>query len=100
MDFCIHAPREAGFEVCYLTRGVMTFDAVPWLEPTDLPTQWKMEIEDAITHRPDTLWFMGSDTRVDSPVCSPINLPKWGFNDGRTARLHLMRMAREAGLTL
>lgn len=99
MDMCVQAPREAGFEVCYLTRGVMTFDAVPWLPPSNLPEQWRMELEDAASYRPDRLWFMGSDTRVHSPVCSPIDLPKWGFDDGRSARLHLMRMAKEAGLT-
>jgi IS5 family transposase len=76
----------------------MTFGTVPYLPPTDLPTQWQMEIEDAATYRPDILWFMGSDARVDSPVCSPLKLPQWGFHDGRTARLHLLRLVREAGL--
>lgn len=98
MDCCIQSPKALGFEVCYLTRGVMTFGMVPGLPPTDLPTQWQMEIEDAATYRPDILWFMGSDARVDSPVCSPVKLPQWGFPDGRTARLHLMRLVREAGL--
>lgn len=99
MDLCVQAPRALGFEVGYLTRGVMTFGTVPWLPPTDLPVQWRMQLEDAVVNRPDRLWFMGSDTRVDSPVCSPVQLPGWGFPDGRTARLELLRLARASGLT-
>jgi len=94
MDFCIAQPRQLGFEVAYLTRGVMTFGA-GWSDKADnLEDQWRMSIEDAQRHRPDILWFMGSDARVDGLVCSNVKLPRWGFSDGRTARLRLMEMLR------
>jgi hypothetical protein len=92
MDFCIHQPRQAGFEVLYLTRGVMTFSIPADLTPTTLNEQWQMVHEDVQAHHPDTLWFMGSDCRLDGMVCSLPKLPLWGFQDGRTARLHLMDM--------
>lgn len=99
MDCCVHQPRAAGFEVCYLTRGVMTFDAVPWLPPTTLPEQWRLEFEDALQHQPETVWFMGSDARIPAAmVCSSSDLPRWGFPDGVTARRAFLRQAREAGL--
>jgi hypothetical protein len=37
---------------------------------------------------------MGSDCRLDGLVCSHLNLPKWGFPDGRSARLRLMQLAK------
>jgi len=100
MDFCIEQPRLAGLEVNYLTRGVMTFPVQPEMSPTNLETQWQMELEDARTYRPDRLWFMGSDARLDGMVCSDRRLPEWGFPDGRTARLRLLEMAREMRVTL
>lgn len=99
MDFCVEQPRAQGLSVCYLTRGVMTFNIPQDLPPTTLPEQWQLALEDACTHQPDVLWFMGSDARLDGPVCSDRLLPHWGFPDGRTARHRLMQMAREMGLT-
>ncbi len=94
MDFCILQPKRLGFEVNFLSRGVMTF-----LEPTSsLEEQWRMTLEDAATHKPDRLWFMGSDARLDGIVCSNIKLPLWGFTEGRAARRKLMEMAASAGL--
>ena len=90
MDFCIHQPQQAGLEVNFITRGVMTFNIPPQLGPTSLQEQWRMELEDASLHPPDRLWFMGADCRVDGLVCSHIQLPLWGFPDGRTARLRLI----------
>lgn len=95
MDFCIHQPRQLGLEAYYLTRGVMTFPVQPDMPATTLQEQWRMSLEDAAAHKPDILWFMGSDARVDGPVSSPVQLPRWGFADGRSARLELMKMARE-----
>ena len=99
MDFCIEQPRQLGLEVCYLTRGVMTFPVQPWVGPTTLPVQWQMSLEDVARHRPDVLWFMGSDARSDGLVCSNVKLPEWGVADGRSGRLQLMRMAREMHVT-
>ncbi len=95
MDMCVHQPRLAGFETQYLTRGVMTFGTPPWLSPTTLEAQWRMSLEDARVHQPDTLWFMGSDARLDGAVCNRSLLPKWGFADGRSARRRLMQMAQQ-----
>ena len=47
LDFCIHQPQQAGLEVNYLTRGVMTFNIPPELGPTRLQEQWQLELEDA-----------------------------------------------------
>ncbi|MCX7934724.1 MAG: hypothetical protein N3A66_05640 [Planctomycetota bacterium] len=95
MDFCVAQPRQLGFQVAFLTRGVMTFGA-NWSDRADsLEEQWRMSLEDAARHQPDILWFMGSDARLDGLVCSAAKLPAWGFADGRTARLRLMQMARE-----
>ena len=94
-DFCIQQPRSLGLETCYLTRGVMTFGIPSDLPPTRLEDQWRMSLEDAAAFRPDILWFMGSDARLDGWVCSDVKLPQWGFTDGRTARLRLMQMAKE-----
>jgi hypothetical protein len=94
MDFCIETPRAVGFEVAWLTRGVMTFGE-SWSDKVmSLPDQWRMSLEDARDHRPDILWFMGSDARVDGPVSSNKKLPAWGYPDGLTARKELMKMTR------
>jgi hypothetical protein len=100
MDFCIHQPRKFGFEVLYLTRGVMTFTWPPDAPPMDLQQQWRMSLEDARQHRPDTLWFMGSDARLHGAVCSDRLLPAWGFPDGRAARQRLLHLAGEMGVRL
>ncbi|MBI4023548.1 MAG: hypothetical protein HY360_01115 [Verrucomicrobia bacterium] len=93
MDFCVNQPHRLGFEVNFLTRGVMTFGA-DWGDKVDnLAEQWQMSLEDAESHQPERLWFMGSDARLDGLVCSNVKLPKWGFADGRTARTRLMQMA-------
>lgn len=97
MDMCIEQPRAVGFDVHYLTRGVMTFGIPAEMPPTRLHDQWRMSLEDALTHQPESLWFMGSDACLDGYVCSNVKLPHWGFDDGRTARYHLMQMAREMG---
>ena len=94
-DLCIEQPKKLGLETLYLTRGVMTFNIPPELGPTTLQEQWRMALEDAAAHQPDTLWFMGSDCRVDGWVCSPGPLPAWGFADGRSARLRLFEMVKE-----
>jgi hypothetical protein len=98
MDFCIHQPHQVGLDVNYLSRGVMTFHIPPELGPTSLLDQWQLELEDAAVHQPDRLWFMGADCRQDGLVCSNVQLPRWGFADGRTARLKLMDMVRTAKL--
>ena len=95
MDFCVVQPRARGFEVYYLTRGVMTFGEAWSAATMQLGDQWRMSLEDARQFQPDILWFMGSDARLDGPVSSNVKLPAWGFPDGRTARLALMQMARE-----
>lgn len=95
MDFCIQQPRSLGLKTCYLTRGVMTFPIPPDLPPTTLEEQWRMSLEDARAFSPDLLWFMGADCRLDGLVCSDVQLPSWGFADGRAARLRLMQMAKE-----
>ena len=99
MDLCIEQPRLLGLDVYYLTRGVMTFPLQPWVGPTTLPVQWQMSLEDAARHRPEILWFMGADARVDGAVCSNVKLLAWGYSDGRSARKDLMKLARELGVT-
>jgi hypothetical protein len=94
MDFCIEQPRALGLEVAYLSRGVMTFPLQPDMPATTLGEQWRMSLEDAACHRPDILWFMGADARLDGLVCSNVQLPRWGCPDGRTGRQELMAMAR------
>jgi len=96
MDFCVERPRALGFEVSWLTRGVMTFGA-NWSEIADsLHDQWQMSLEDAQQFQPDRLWFMGADACMpDGMVCNSAKLPQWGYPDGRTARLALMEMIRE-----
>ena len=98
MDFCVEQPRSLGLEVLYLSRGVMTFPLQPGMPPTTLEEQWRMTLDDAARFKPDTLWFMSADARVDGPVASNVQLPKWGQPDGRTARLKLMQMAAERDL--
>jgi hypothetical protein len=95
-DLCIRQPRSLGLETLYLTRGVMTFNIPPELGATTLQEQWRMELEDAAEHRPDTLWFMGTDCRLDGMVCSSRLLPQWGFEEGRAARLHLIEKIKES----
>ncbi len=98
MGFCIDEPKQLGFDVQYLTRGVMTFAAGWGEQVVDLETQWRQSIEDVLAHPPQTLWFMGSDARHDGSVCNLSKLPAFGFNDGRTARLKLMALAQEMNL--
>ena len=58
-------PRRLGFEVYYLSRGVMTFPLYfPGARPTTLEEQWRMTLDDAAAYNPDILWFMGSDARA------------------------------------
>ena len=95
MDFCIEQPRKLGFDVLYLTRGVMSWNYPADAPPFNLEEQWRMSLEDAAAHNPDILWFMGSDARRDGIVCSNVKLPAWGFDDPRVARKRLMEMARE-----
>ena len=94
MDMCVVQPHMNNLEVHYLTRGVMTFGIPQDLGPTTLNEQWQLAIQDAATYRPENLWFMGSDARLDGPVCSNLKLPAWGYADGRTARKKLMQMTR------
>jgi hypothetical protein len=93
MEFCIDIPKQLGFDVNYLSRGVMTF-----LEPRPLLDEWRMIIEDAIAHQPKRLWFMGADAQYDGAIVNKSLLPQWGFDDGRTARLALMAMAKKMEL--
>jgi hypothetical protein len=99
MDYCIVQPRELGYEINFLTRGVMTFGA-NWDDITDsLDDQWRMVYEDALMFKPDRFWFMGADARnPEGMVCNPIKLPQWGYPDGRTARLAMLKMAKEMGV--
>lgn len=96
MDFCVEQPHANGLEALYLTRGVMTWTWPPDGPALDLPEQWRLAIEDAARHRPDALWFMGSDARSNGLVCSDVKLPQWGCRDGRSARLQLMEMVQKA----
>lgn len=100
LDFCVVEPRALGYEVNFLTRGVMTFGA-NWSEISDsLDAQWRMSLEDALAYPPERLWFMGADACTDDGmVCNRAKLPSWGYSDGRTARRALMRLARELGVT-
>ncbi len=100
MEFCVTQPRALGYEVNFLTRGVMTFGA-NWSDISDsLDEQWRMSLEDTLAFPPDRLWFMGADACTDDgQVCNRAKLPQWGYHDGRTARLALMRLARELGVT-
>ncbi|MCL5995732.1 MAG: hypothetical protein M1546_06710 [Chloroflexi bacterium] len=98
MDFCVRQPQQLGLSAYYLTRGVMTFGIPPEMPPTGLEEQWRLSLEDAQIYRPDILWFMGSDARLDGAVCSNVKLPQWGFNDGRVARQRLMQLATEMGV--
>ncbi len=99
MDFCMLQPKRLGAVVRFLSRGVM-----PWSDDParlgSLEDQWRMTLEDATACRPDSLWFMGSDCRVEGMVCSVDRLPAFGFKDGREARRKLMAMARESGLAV
>jgi len=92
MDFCVEYPRSIGFDVQFLTRGVMTWTWPPDGPRMDLLEQWQMTVEDAARFDPPTLWFMGADARLDGAVCSQVKLPAWGFPDGRTARRKLMEI--------
>ncbi len=98
MDFCVHQPHALGFEVQYLTRGVMTFTWPLDGPPMDLRAQWRMSLEDAAQHQPDTLWFMGADACHDGLASSSVRLPQWGFADGLAARRELLQMCRQAAL--
>jgi hypothetical protein len=98
MEFCVDEPKQMGWEVHYLTRGVMTFTWPLDAPPMDLEEQWRLSLEDAVRHDPHTLWFMGSDARHDGLVCSNRKLPAWGYDDGRVARQRLMKLVEEFGL--
>jgi hypothetical protein len=93
MEFCIDIPKQLGFDVNYLSRGVMTF-----LEPRPIVDEWRMTFEDALTHLPKRLWFLGADSQYDGIVSNKSILPQWGYDDGRKARLDLMQMAKNMGL--
>lgn len=98
MEFCLEEPRRMGFEVQFITRGVMTFGCSTDDPPLNLEEQWRMSLEDAIRCRPAALWFMGSDARSEGLVCNNTKLPAWGFENGRSARLRLMEMVRASGV--
>ncbi|HEY8668363.1 MAG TPA: hypothetical protein VIL86_17060 [Tepidisphaeraceae bacterium] len=100
MDFCVEQPRKLGFEVLFLTRGVMTWTWPPDGPPMDLLEQWRMSLEDAARFDPEALWFMGSDARLDGLVCSNKKLPRWGFATGREARHKLIAMAKDLGVRI
>jgi hypothetical protein len=95
-EFAMEEPLALGFEVYYLTRGVMTFNWPADLPALNLEEQWRMSLEDAKLAGPHALWFMGSDAHGEGMVVNETTLPEWGFADGRTARLRLMEMVREA----
>ena len=101
MDFCVVQPQQLGYDVSFLSRGVMTFGA-NWEDISDnLDEQWRMTFEDALAYQPTRLWLMGADAREDDGmVCNRLKLPQWGYPDGRTARLNCLRLAREIGLRL
>ncbi len=94
-EFCMEGPARAGMEVCFLTRGVMTFTWPPDAPALDLREQWQLSLEDAAIGQPARLWFMGSEARSDGMVCSHLKLPAWGYPDGRQARLALMKLSGE-----
>jgi hypothetical protein len=98
MEFCITEPHQLGFEVQFVTRGVMTFSWPPDGPSMDLEEQWRMSLEDAAQHQPEALWFMGSDARSDGMVCSKSKLPAWGFQTGLEARQKLLQMVAQSGL--
>lgn len=98
MEFCVEEPHRMGWEVQYLTRGVMTFTWPPDAPALNLEEQWRMSLEDTLRCQPETLWFMGTDARSTGMVCDNVKLPAWGFEDGRNARRALMKMAREMGV--
>lgn len=97
VEMCIRQPKELGFPVHFLSRGVMPhFDRPETFGP--LEAQWQMTIDDARSARPDGLWFMGVDARTRGMVCDLQRLQAFGFESGREARLKLMAMLRSAGL--
>jgi len=93
MDFCIEYPHSLGFDVQFLTRGVMTWTWPPDGPSMNLLEQWQMSIEDAGRFNPETFWFLGADARLDGAVCSDRKLAAWGFEDARSARRKLMQVA-------
>jgi hypothetical protein len=90
IEFCIELPKQLGFQVNYLSRGVMTF-----LEPRPLIDEWRRTIEDALESQPTRLWFLGTDAQYDGMICNQSQLPQWGFQDPREARLTLIQTIRE-----
>jgi hypothetical protein len=94
-ELVVKEPKEMGFEVGWVTRGVMTFPLQSWVSQDTLQNQWRMSLEDARDYRPDHLWFMGADARLDGWVCSNTKLPLWGESDPASARKKLIEMSRE-----
>ena len=97
VEMCMRQPREMGFEVNFLSRGVM-----PLFEHPDtfgpLEAQWQMTIDDAKDALPHGLYFMGCDARTKGMVCDSEKLKPFGFETGRQARKKLMNMLKNAGL--
>ncbi len=92
-DFCMEQPRAQGLETYYLGRGVMTYSRDKLTIP--LERNWELDVEDALASGVEGLWFFGADAHAQKNQHSWIgDLRSMGFNDGRAARLRLLKLAQ------
>ncbi len=96
-DLCMQSPLSLGIKTHFLSRGVMPWGNDPKTFGS-LERQWDMTIEDCQRYQPDALWFMGSDCRVPGYVCSLEGIRRFGYRDGREARLKLLNKIKLAAL--
>ena len=95
MEMAVEEPKRAGMDAYYLPRGVMTFGG-DWPMSMSLKEMWRAQIEDAELYEPDGVWWFGSGTgRVPEGAHVGIRrLLRSGYEDGREARLALMKLLR------
>ena len=88
MDVCIDHPKQEGFKVFYLPRGVMTWE-MPL--PISLEESWQMDLEDIQRFRPQGVWWFGSGTKNEGTHVSLSRLKQAGYKNGVAARQALLK---------
>lgn len=94
-DNCMTYPKELGLTCYYLGRGVMT-----WGKELSIPLHdhWRRDMEDALQYNVDGLWMFEADVHRDGAHVTRAGLQRYGFDNGRQARRHLLDLGRELGV--
>jgi len=93
MDWCINRPQQEGCKVFYLPRGVMTW-CESWPMPLPLETSWKIDIEDILRYKPDSVWWFGCGALNEGAHVGVSRLKELGYEDGVEARRSLLKKVK------